>query len=115
MSNWQSDDYAWTIERGNRIPRQSSKRARRLGSNVISTSLIVAAFFGFLLVVLLIVDSGVAEVAHAMLVLGWWLLPISLFQLVPLSFSALSGRELMPASSRPDVVSVLWIRWIRES
>jgi putative membrane protein len=50
-----------------------------------------------------------------MLVLGWWLLPISLFHLVPLSFSALSWRELMPASGRPDVVSVIWIRWIRES
>jgi len=50
-----------------------------------------------------------------MLVLGWWLLPITLFHVVPLSFSALSWRELLPASSRPGLVSVLWIRWIRES
>ena len=84
------------------------------GRNVISTSLIIAAFFGFLLVVLLIIDSGASEVAHAMLILGWWLIPISLFHIVPLSFSALSWRELMPVSSRPDVVSILWIRWIRE-
>jgi putative membrane protein len=50
-----------------------------------------------------------------MLVLGWWLLPITLFHLVPLSFDALSWRELVPASSRPDLFSVVWIRWIRES
>jgi len=50
-----------------------------------------------------------------MLVLGWWLAPITLFHLVPLSFDALSWRQLLPASSRPDVVSVVWMRWIRES
>ena len=50
-----------------------------------------------------------------MLVVGWWLLPITLFHFVPLSFSALSWRELLPLSSRPDVVSIIWIRWIRES
>jgi len=50
-----------------------------------------------------------------MLVIGWGLLPITLFHVVPLSFSALSWRELLTASSRPDVVSIIWIRWIRES
>ena len=50
-----------------------------------------------------------------MLVVGWGLLPITLFHFVPLFFSALSWRELLPLSSRPDVISVTWIRWIRES
>ena len=50
-----------------------------------------------------------------MLLLGWRLLPISLFHLVPLSLSALSWRELMLAPNRPDALAVLWIRWIRES
>jgi putative membrane protein len=71
--------------------------------------------FGFALLVYLIVDSGVMEVASAMLVIGWWLIPITLFHLVPVFFSALSWRELLPLSSRPDVVSASWIRWIRES
>jgi putative membrane protein len=84
-------------------------------SHVIPTLLIIAALFGFALVVYLIVDSGAGEVAHAMLVVGWWLLPITLFHLVPLFFSALSWRELLPLSSRPGVVSATWIRWIRES
>jgi putative membrane protein len=87
----------------------------RTGSHVISISLIIAAFLGFLLVVILIVHSGAAEVATAMLVLGWWLAPITLYHLVPLSFDALSWRELLPPSSRPGFLSVLWIRWIRES
>jgi putative membrane protein len=65
--------------------------------------------------VFLIVDSGAGEVARAMLVLGWWLLPITLFHLVPLFLDAVSWRELIPASSRPNVFSVTWIRWIRES
>ncbi|MGH6797869.1 MAG: lysylphosphatidylglycerol synthase domain-containing protein [Roseiarcus sp.] len=75
----------------------------------------VAAFLGFLLVVLLIVDSGAAEVASAMLVLGWRLIPITLYHLVPLTFDSLSWRELFPAASRPGVLSFVRMRWIRES
>jgi putative membrane protein len=65
--------------------------------------------------VFLIIDSGAAEVARAMLVIGWWLLPITLFHLIPLFLDAVSWRELIPASSRPNVFTVTWIRWIRES
>ena len=81
----------------------------------LSASLIAAAFLGFLLVVFLIIKSGAADVAHAMLAIGWWLLPITAFHVIPLSFSALSWRELLPASSRPGTVTIVWIRWIRES
>jgi len=84
-------------------------------SQVIRASLIIAAVLGFLLIIYLVVDSGTAAVAQAMLVVGWWLLPITLFHLVPLTFSALSWRELLPGANRPDAFSVLRIRWIRES
>jgi len=50
-----------------------------------------------------------------MLVVGWWLLLITAYHIVPMLFSALSWRELLPSATRPDVVSVTWIRWIRES
>ena len=50
-----------------------------------------------------------------MLILGWSLAPITLFHVVPLSFSAFSWRALMPAACRPRVPTVLWVRWIRES
>jgi putative membrane protein len=50
-----------------------------------------------------------------MLVLGWWLAPITLYHLVPLSIDAVAWRELLPASSRPGFLGVVWLRWIRES
>ena len=68
-----------------------------------------------MLVVLLILDSGAAEVASAMLVLGWWLLPITLIHLAPLYFDSVSWRELFPSSNRPGVPRFIWMRWIRES
>jgi putative membrane protein len=64
--------------------------------------------------VYLVIDSGAAQVAHAMGVIGWWLVPITLFHLVPLIFSALSWRELISTSS-PSAVTLIWIRWIRDS
>jgi putative membrane protein len=91
-----------------------TRQVRTRGQSI-PISLIIAAFFGFLLVVYLIIASGAAQVVHAMLVIGWWLLPITLYHLVPLTFSALSWRELLPVSSRPDTINVIWIRWIRES
>src|SRR6476646_3311174 len=50
-----------------------------------------------------------------MLVLGWWLVPITLYHLIPVYFDAVSWRELFPASGRPGRLSFLWMRWIRES
>jgi putative membrane protein len=100
----------------NRILALTSRRTTsKQGAKAISASLIIAAFLGLLLLVYLIVDSGAAQVAHAMLVVGWGLLPIALYHLVPLLFSALSWRELLPVSSRPNFISLTWIRWIRES
>jgi putative membrane protein len=68
-----------------------------------------------LLAIYLIVDSGAAQVAHAMGVIGWWLIPITLYHAIPLAFSAFSWRELLPAASRPNTFAILWMRWIRES
>jgi len=50
-----------------------------------------------------------------MLALGWWLAPITLLHLIPLSFDAMSWRQLFPAANRPGRRSFLWMRWIRES
>jgi putative membrane protein len=77
--------------------------------------LIITGFCGFLLVVYLIIASGVRDVGHAMLLIGWWLIPITLFHLVPLVFSALAWRNLLPTSSRLDTLGIIRIRWIRES
>jgi putative membrane protein len=85
------------------------------GGRAIRALLLAIAVLGFCLMVYLIIDSGAAEVAHAMLTVGWWLIPIALFHLVPLVFSALSWRELLPAASRPHVMILICFRWIRES
>ena len=77
--------------------------------------LTVAGVAGFALVGLLIVRSGAGEVAQAMLTLGWRLAPITVFHLIPLFIGALSWRELLPASSRLNIASAAWIRWLRES
>ena len=91
------------------------KFPRTLKAGHLPALLIIAALCGCLLVVYLIIASGAADVAHAMLVIGWWLIPITVYHLVPLSFSALSWRELLPLSSRPDPVNIMWIRWVRNS
>src|SRR5258708_40071082 len=81
-------------------------------SRIISISLIIAAFLGLLLVVYLIVDTGAADVAHAMAVIGLGLVPITFFHLIPLALGALSLRPLIPPSSRPDALPVVGVRWI---
>ncbi len=35
-----------------------------------------------------------------MLALGWWLVPITLFHIIPLYFDAVSWRQLFPAIGR---------------
>jgi putative membrane protein len=106
----------WTRSLGRRVwyAAFSSNRppARK---RVIRVSLIIAWLLGLTLVVYLIVHSGAEDVAHGMRLVGWGLLPITLFHLVPMFLSALSWRDLLPRSSRLGVVSVTWIRWIRES
>jgi putative membrane protein len=88
--------------------------AHRRG-HITSASLTIAAVCGLLLTVYLIIDSGAEQVAHAMAVIGWWLIPITLYHLVPLAFSAFSWRELLPAATRPNALAIVWMRWIRES
>ena len=99
-----------------------TERARRAafespaqGALTIRPALIGAAFLGLALAVWLIVRSGAEDVGRAMLLVGWGLAAITAFHLLPMWLSALSWRELLPRSSRLDVASVTWMRWIRES
>jgi putative membrane protein len=92
---------------------QSSRKISQMRLHLLLPA--IAALCGFFLIVYLIIASGAADVAHAMLVIGWWLIPISLFHLIPFFFSALSWRELFPVATRPHAITLVWIRWIRES
>src|SRR5260370_42153421 len=69
-------------------------------SRIISISLIIAAFFGLLLVVYLIVHTGAADVAHAMAAIGLWLGPLTPFPPVSLTLRASFCPTLIPPLSR---------------
>ena len=70
---------------------------------------------GLALAIYLIVASGAGEVAHAMLLIGWGLVPITLYHLVPMSLGAFSWRDLLPRAHPLGGGAVIWIRWLRES
>ncbi len=76
---------------------------------------IIATVAGLALAVYLIVANNAGEIAHAMLLVGWGLIPISLYHAVPLAFSALSWRDLYPRSHSLSVGRMILLRWIRES
>lgn len=75
----------------------------------------VAGLLGLAVTIYLIRDAGADAVLQSMLFIGWGLIPITLFHVVPLFFSGLSWRELLPRSSGFSVLGVTWLRWIRES
>jgi putative membrane protein len=81
----------------------------------IRIALSVAGLLGLALATYLIADLGAAAILEAMLVIGWGLVAIALFHLVPMLLSNLSWREMLPRESRPGALVLLWIRWIRES
>src|SRR5678815_1335474 len=76
---------------------------------------IAMTLLGLAMIVYLIFHIGAEDVAHALLLIGWGLIPIALFHFVPMFFSALSWRALMPRSNGLGIGTVTWIRWIREA
>ena len=76
---------------------------------------LIAAVIGLALAVYLIVAHNADEIGHAMLLVGWGLIPISLFHLLPMSLSALSWRDLYPRTRILGVGRMVLLRWIRES
>jgi putative membrane protein len=81
----------------------------------IKIALYAAAFLGLALATYLVADAGAARILEAMGVIGWGLVVVTLFHLVPMILSNLSWRELLPKAGRPRTGALLWIRWIRES
>ena len=77
--------------------------------------LIVAGLLGLALATYIIVRVGAGTVAEALLIVGWGIVPVMLYQFVPLTVSTLSWRELIPTGFRPRLVALVWARWIRDS
>ena len=76
---------------------------------------VIAAIVGLALAVYLIIANNAGQIAHAMLLLGWGLVPIALYHALPLSLSALSWRDLYPRAHGLGVGQIVLLRWIRES
>ncbi|MCY4311859.1 MAG: lysylphosphatidylglycerol synthase domain-containing protein, partial [Rhodospirillaceae bacterium] len=85
------------------------------GDQAIRLLIIIAGLLGLGLIVWLIIDAGAADVAQAMLIMGWALAPIALFHVVPLILSTLSWRNMLPANNATGMVILVGIRWLRES
>jgi len=84
-------------------------------SPFIKIILAIAGLLGLGLIVWLVLDAGAAAVGDAMLLLGWALIPITLFHLIPLAISTQSWRHMLPREGTPGFGTLIGIRWIRES
>ncbi len=74
-----------------------------------------ALFFwiiGFLLVIGLVVHQGTGKVFTAAANIGWGLLVVCLYQIIPLAASAAGWRRLLPRDKRPSLLTLLRLRWI---
>jgi len=78
-------------------------------------SIVIGGFFGLALFTALIVWYGVAEIAEALLVMGWGILAVSLFRLALLTFDLLSWRALLKPGNRRSFARLFWIRWVADS
>lgn len=74
----------------------------------------LAALAGLALAVALIGNQGFGAVIDALLSTGQWgLVLVTLFHLIPMTFSALAWRSLLNATWQGPVSLFVWGRWIR--
>ena len=90
-------------------------RPRAGRNSVIRLALSLAGLLGLALATYLVADHGAASIFAAMMAIGWGLLAVTAFHLVPMLLANLSWRELLPRENRPGTLALLRIRWIRES
>lgn len=95
------------------MPRATRRRRRRARS--IKTTRYIAGLLGIAIVAYLIADIGGRKIADTLLIIGWGLVPVTLFHLVPMVLSTLSWRDLLALERRPRLAILVWARWIRES
>ena len=72
-------------------------------------------FAGAALFTILLVRQGVMSVGTAVATAGWAVVGIAAFHFIPISLDATAWYVLFPKAVRPDLQSLLWMRWIGES
>lgn len=78
----------------------------------IQLSLLVA---GLSLVAVLVVQSDVGSLGENLQSIGWFILPITLFHLIPLFLHTLGWRQLLQHDARTNYLRLYVLRWITES
>ena len=81
----------------------------------IRLSAVIAAIIGLAFAIYLIVANNADQVAQALLLVGWGVIPTALYHVVPLGLSALSWRDLYPRNHILGAGRMVLLRWIRES
>lgn len=94
---------------------RSSAARRDPGSSPIKKALYITGVLGIALAAFLVADAGIETVLTAMATIGWGLVIVALYHLVPMGLSTASWREMFPGGERPNLPTLLWARWIRES
>lgn len=74
-----------------------------------------AATAGLAVIVYLLLDAGIAGIAEALTTVGWGIIAIAAFELVPLMVKARAWRTVLRAESELSYRDVLAARWIRQS
>lgn len=82
----------------------------------VKTGVGLAALAGLLLAIGLIAHHGFEAVGEAILTAGLWgLLAVTLYHLVPLTFSSLGWWSLLDPAWRAPAILFIWVRLIREA
>jgi putative membrane protein len=74
---------------------------------------VLLGLVGLLAATAIIVESGYTEILSALSVAGWGILAVAFLHLLPLTFSILGWRALMPGTQRPSLPFFLYLLWIR--
>ncbi len=78
-------------------------------------SIVIGGLAGLALFTALIAWYGIAEIADALLAMGWTVLLVAVFRLALLTFDLLSWRVLLARYARPSFARLFWIRWVADS
>lgn len=76
---------------------------------------LIAAVLGAALLVVLVVGEGGTSVLKASAAVGWGIVPVSLFECVPLALKAQAWSLLIPSREARGHRDLLLARWIRQS
>jgi putative membrane protein len=75
----------------------------------------LAGLAGLALATALVAYQGLGAVTGALAQVGWGLIAVTLFHLVPLGCSALGWRSLWRGFGGAGVWTFAWVRWVREA